>query len=128
MKSYFRIYTCCPNNDCDSFQNALGFLKSFGIEPALKCNDEGHCFDFSVPKKWTMNRIREFHNKLNEKVGVPLSEGYEKSTENCLCCNASCYKKSKKLIRNRDNREFFFCEFCMEHRQEDVLAINVNEL
>jgi hypothetical protein len=53
-----KLYTCCPHEGCGAFQEALNWLKSWGIEPALEHDGDHHYFEFDFPDDWdTAKRI-----------------------------------------------------------------------
>lgn len=64
--SKMKIYACCPHSECRAHQDALEFLRRFGIEPRLGVDDTGHYLELSLPK----NKVKrtEFLRELNGKV------------------------------------------------------------
>jgi hypothetical protein len=63
-----RMYTCCPREGCGTFQRGLRFLTSWGIEPEIGVDDEGHYFQFTIPRRWARKRSRKFKRALNKQV------------------------------------------------------------
>jgi len=43
-----RFYTCCPEGACGTFQADLNLLHSWGIEPAVCEDDDGHFLEFDL--------------------------------------------------------------------------------
>lgn len=61
-----RIYTCCPHSGCRAYQDALAFLRRFGIEPSIGIDDAGYYLEVRLPKNRT--KRTEFLRELNAKV------------------------------------------------------------
>lgn len=51
-----KIYVCCPNGECTAYKDALNFLKSYGIEPNIGCDETGHYFEIIVPDDPKFNK------------------------------------------------------------------------
>lgn len=64
--SKMKIYTCCPHSACRAYQDALEFLRRFGIEPTIGIDNAGHYLEVRLPKKRT--KRAEFLRELNAKV------------------------------------------------------------
>ena len=75
-----KLYTCCPKEGCGAFQESLSLLKSYGIEPSIKADDDGHYFEFKISNKWRLNKIRSLNKALLKKVNVPEAECH-------ICCS-----------------------------------------
>jgi len=63
-----QLYVCCPHDTCGSFQNALSFLRRFGIEPALEHDGTHHYFEFDLPSEWQTERRIDFRWELAHRV------------------------------------------------------------
>lgn len=61
-----KIYTCCPRSECGAYQDALEFLRRFGVEPRIGMDDAGHYLEVRLPKNPT--KRTEFLRELNAKV------------------------------------------------------------
>lgn len=101
-----QLYTCCPHDTCGSFQSALNWLKSHGIEPSLEHDGKHHFFDFDVPENWKLEQRIEFRWELAHKThGLVFCRCGEWLDEN---------KEGQvgKLTCKDCGREYLFCEKC----------------
>lgn len=58
------VRACCPNDSCDCYQRMMRFLNSWGIEPSLGVDDEGHYAEYSIPTRWSMRKRERFLKQL----------------------------------------------------------------
>lgn len=58
--------TCCPKDDCGCHQLTMQFLNSWGIEPSLGFDDDGHYAEFSIPTRWSMRKRERFIKDFRE--------------------------------------------------------------
>jgi len=75
-----KLYTChpiCSHEDCGGFHSALNFLHSWGIEPKILMDEEGHYFEFDAPPKWTRKKLQKFCDALNERITPNFTLGDE---------------------------------------------------
>jgi len=100
-----RLYTCCHDPRCTWFQKALSFFDSFGIEPELGLDEDGHYFDFSLPKEWVLCDRRRF----NEAIAGYLSS----DAEPCNICGSVMYSDSAIATCADCGEEFVMCEECL---------------
>jgi hypothetical protein len=63
-----KLYTCCPCEDCGGFQAALSFLHSWGIEPEIGHDEDGHYLEFAVPRSWPRKKVQRFCADLDSRV------------------------------------------------------------
>jgi hypothetical protein len=77
-----KLYTCCPCADCGGFQAGLSFLHSWGIEPKIGHDEDGHYLEFTVPTSWPKDKVQRFCDELNPKVMEMREEkGAEEKTQ-----------------------------------------------
>ena len=101
-----KLYTCCPHDTCGAFQMALNWLRSQGIEPAIKCDEEHHFFEFNFPGDWDMQRRIEFNWDLANKA---LGRIF------CRCerwLDEDATGQVHKWICRSCGKEYFFCQEC----------------
>lgn len=83
-----RLYTCCPNGTCGTFQSDLNFLHSWGIEPPVDDDGEGHFLEFDVPECWCPHKTlafrRAFHKHKSLLICCELC-GSSTDVHACLC-------------------------------------------
>jgi hypothetical protein len=101
-----RVDTCCPHEGCGAFQEALNWLRSWGIEPAIEFNDGHHYFEFDFPDDWEKAQRIEFRWDLCKRTS---------GTVICRCglWLDDDYLGEAILARCDDcGREFLFCTSC----------------
>lgn len=99
-----RLRTCCPESGCTGFQKALSFLHSFGIEPEMGLDDDGHYFEFALPKGWSLSDRRRFNGAIARRLSS--------HTEPCGNCGNVMYSEAVIAACNHCGREFLMCEEC----------------
>jgi len=106
-----KLYTCCPKETCNSFQKALNWLKSFGIEPALEFDGEFHFFEFDFPDEWGINQRIEFKWQLAHRAtGLVF----------CRCerwLDEAAEGQVGKLVCRSCGTEYMFCSYCDAYSQ-----------
>ena len=106
-----RLYTCCPNAGCTAFREGLGFLHSFGIEPSMEVDDDGHhFFQFSLPEGWSLGRRRRFNKALAEKVTADVKP--------CDNCGNVMYSKMVWATCKRCGSKWLICEECLPNHED----------
>ncbi len=67
-KSTMEINTCCADSECGAYQDANQFLRSYGIEPSIKQEEDHVCLKFNFPKGKQEKRkfINELEKRLNQ--------------------------------------------------------------
>jgi hypothetical protein len=66
------------NQSCESYQDTLSFLKTWGLEPAPGSDKAGHYFDVSAPPYWLDNRKRRFQEALEQRPAMKHSRSKAK--------------------------------------------------
>jgi len=116
MSNKKRIYTCCPHEGCGGFQETLSFLHRFGIEAAPQLDDDGHYLEFSLPKKWSLAKRRNFNIKLNDRIKIGDDDGL-------LCDMCKTYMFNGLItFKCECGNEFTACNECFE--KKTVRCIN----
>lgn len=101
-----KLYTCCPKETCNSFQKALNWLTSFGIEPALEFDGEFHFFEFHIPDEWGIDQRIEFKWQLAHRTTGLIF---------CRCerwLDEAAEGKVGKFVCRSCGREYLFCTDC----------------
>jgi hypothetical protein len=100
------LNVCCPHDSCGTFQKALNWLKSFGIEPALEHDGEGYYFKFTIPSEWELEKKIDFNWQIANKIeGMVL----------CRCerwLNVVSYGLVYRHTCKDCGREYMFCTDC----------------
>jgi len=101
-----RLYTCCPDAGCTAFRDSLSFLHSFGIEPDIDVDEDGHhYFEFTIPTTWSVDERRKFNKAVAGKV-----HSERPACENCgNVMYSQAWWATCKVCKER----FLLCEECM---------------
>lgn len=101
-----RIYTCCPEAGCTAYRDSLGFLRGFGIEPAIRFDEDcgAHYFEFTLPPSWSLRKRRRFNAAVAEQVRT--------GNKPCDNCGNVMYSGGWWAECNGCQRRCFFCEEC----------------
>ena len=68
------VRVCCPKETCDCHQRMMQFLNSWGIEPSLGVDDQGHYAEFSIPTRWSMRKRERFVTKFRKMAADEQGE------------------------------------------------------
>lgn len=100
-----QLYTCCPEAGCTGFRDSLAFLHSFGIEPGMEIDEEGHhYFEFTIPTGWTIDERRRFNTAIAERVGSERPP--------CDNCGNVMYSEAWWATCKDCKAKFLLCEEC----------------
>ena len=67
IKSPFKIYVHCPNDDCGCHRAAVSFLHSWGLEASFQF-DGDHYLEFVIPDDWSPVELKRFGNALSRNL------------------------------------------------------------
>jgi hypothetical protein len=62
-----KLYACCSNPNCKKLQEAVDFLKLWGMAHKLIQEGEGWYFDVSIPPYWGDRRRERFAGAMAKR-------------------------------------------------------------
>lgn len=106
-----KLYTCCPKAECTTFKDALNFLHSYGIEPSILEDNDGHYFEFNLPEQ-TDDQTQKFYYELSKT-----------STSSTICKCGKLYKDKDSTVYNIANKALGFgVNFCCNCLKNGIIT------